>query len=137
MSFRDFPSTQFVIVENLPAVFSVYKSFGSADETRVLDNEIDYVYNSQLDFERRQPLQANSKKEPLVEHRKDKRDDLEAADKKIRELEKRIAELEDRLPKKYDRVKFLNYQNRKRILVRYFYLKITSRYHWRVTFLCR
>lgn len=110
-------------------MFSVYKSFGSADETRVLDNEIDYVYNSQLDFERRQPLQANSKKEPLVEHRKDKRDDLEAADKKIRELEKRIAELEDRLPKKYDRVKFLNYQNRKRILVRHLYLKITSRYH--------
>lgn len=112
-------------------VFSVYRSFGTADETRGLENDIDYLYN-QPESEKRQPKQlelSSSKKDSLLEHRKDKRTDLEAADKKIRELEKRIAELEDRLPKKYDRVKFLNYQNRKRILVRHENLKIGSRYH--------
>lgn len=114
-----FKSQFLLLSENSLSVFSVYKSFGSADETRGLDNEIDYAYNSQPDFERRQPLLSSAKKEQLVELRKDKRDELEAADRRIRELEKRIAELEDRLPKKYDRVKFLNYQNRKRILVRH------------------
>lgn len=109
----------------------MYRSFGTADETRGLENDIDYLYN-QPESEKRQPKQlelSSSKKDSLLEHRKDKRTDLEAADKKIRELEKRIAELEDRLPKKYDRVKFLNYQNRKRILVRHENLKIGSRYH--------
>lgn len=109
---------------NLPTVFSVYRSFGSADEARGLDNEIDYMYN---DFEKKDPKQLAPKKDSLVEHRKDKRTDLEVADNRIRELEKRIAELEDRLPKKYDRVRFLNYQNRKRILVRYENSKIASR----------
>lgn len=43
--------------------------------------------------------------------------ELMVAKEKIKALESRIAELENRLPKKYEQVKFLNYQNRKRILV--------------------
>ena len=44
-------------------------------------------------------------------------DDLKLAHDKIKELEERINDLESRLPKKYEKVKFLNYQVRKRILV--------------------
>jgi UDP-glucuronate decarboxylase len=43
--------------------------------------------------------------------------ELILAQQKIQDLEKRIEELESRIPKQYDAVKFLNYQNRKRILV--------------------
>lgn len=43
--------------------------------------------------------------------------ELKIAQAKIKQLEKRLEELENRLPKKYDAVQFLNYQNRKRILV--------------------
>lgn len=45
------------------------------------------------------------------------KNELKLAEAKIRSLEKRLEELENRLPKQYDVVKFLNYQNRKRILV--------------------
>ena len=44
-------------------------------------------------------------------------EDLKLAQNKIRKLEERIDDLESRIPKKYDEVKFLNYQVRKRILV--------------------
>lgn len=44
--------------------------------------------------------------------------ELKAAQLKIKQLERRIAGLEGRLPKKYEAVRKLNYQNRKRILVR-------------------
>lgn len=79
-------------------MFSLYRSL-SADETDRNDNEVDYVYNN---------LKGGNKME------------LQASNQKIKQLELRIAELEDRLPKKYDEVKFLNYQNRKRILVKIF-----------------
>ena len=88
----------FVIAENVFSVFSLYRSL-SADETDRNDNEVDYVYNN---------LKGGNKME------------LQASNQKIKQLELRIAELEDRLPKKYDEVKFLNYQNRKRILVKIF-----------------
>lgn len=42
---------------------------------------------------------------------------------KIKELEFKIQLLEDRIPKKYPDVTYLNYKNRKRILVRAFLLK--------------
>jgi len=45
------------------------------------------------------------------------KDELRVAEAKIKMLEKRLEELENRLPKQYDVVKFLNYQNRKRILI--------------------
>lgn len=44
-------------------------------------------------------------------------EDLKLAQDKIKKLEDRIDDLESRIPKKYDQVKFLNYQVRKRILV--------------------
>jgi hypothetical protein len=57
---------------------------------------------------------------------------LRIAEQRIKQLENRIEELEQRLPKKYEAVKFLNYQNRKRILVnhaivhgQHFFLTVT------------
>lgn len=44
-------------------------------------------------------------------------EDLKLALDKIRKLEERVYDLENRVPKKYEKVKFLNYQVRKRILV--------------------
>lgn len=71
----------------------------SADETAKNENEIDYFSNAK---------QLPSGKDTS---------DLKNANERIKQLEDRIEELEQRLPKKYDAVKFLNYQNRKRILV--------------------
>lgn len=71
-------------------VFSVYKSL-STDEHNGIDAASSYHYETGSD--------------------------IKLAQDKIRQLEARIRELEDRIPKKYGRVKFLNYQNRKRILV--------------------
>lgn len=53
----------------------------------------------------------------LLSGPKQEKIDLKIAQAKIKQLEKRLEELENRLPKQYDVVKFLNYQNRKRILV--------------------
>lgn len=75
----------------------MYRSL-SADDTNKNDNEVDYVFNNVKAYSR-------------------DRNDLKHAQLKIKQLEDRIAELDNRLPKKYDEVKFLNYQNRKRILV--------------------
>ena len=44
-------------------------------------------------------------------------ENLKLAQDKIKKLEERIDDLESRIPKKYESVKFLNYQVRKRILV--------------------
>lgn len=77
----------------------MYRSL-SADDNPRNDNEIDYVYSS---------VKGSGGRDTS---------ELKAAQQKIQLLEKRLAELESRLPKKYDEVKFLNYQNRKRILVR-------------------
>lgn len=44
--------------------------------------------------------------------------ELEQTKLKIKELEFKIQLLEDRIPKKYPDVTYLNYKNRKRILVR-------------------
>jgi Fic family protein len=77
-------------------VFSLYRSL-SADETAKNDNEVDYEFN-------------NAKVSG-------KENELRNAQDRIKTLENRIEELEQRLPKKYEAVKFLNYQNRKRILV--------------------
>lgn len=44
--------------------------------------------------------------------------ELEQTKLKIKELELKIQMLEDRIPKKYPDVTYLNYKNRKRILVR-------------------
>lgn len=79
------------------SVFSLYRSL-SADDTNKIDNDVDYVFNNAKTYGR-------------------DRNDLRVAQVRIKQLEERIAELENRLPKKYDEVKFLNYQNRKRILV--------------------
>lgn len=43
---------------------------------------------------------------------------LRRAEQRIRELEKRLYDLEKRLPVKFEEVNFLNYQKKKRILVR-------------------
>lgn len=75
----------------------MYRSL-SADDTNHIDNDADYVFNNVKAYSR-------------------EKNDLRLAQAKIKQLEDRIAELENRLPKKYDEVKFLNYQNRKRILV--------------------
>lgn len=46
--------------------------------------------------------------------------ELQAARENMKTLEKRIRELEASMPIKYKRVKFQNYQHRKRILVKIF-----------------
>jgi hypothetical protein len=79
------------------SVFSLYKSL-SADETDRNDNEMDYVYSNVKALTR-------------------DKNELRVAQDKIKQLENRIAELEQRMPKKFEAVKFLNYQNRKRILI--------------------
>lgn len=86
-------------------VFSLYKSL-SANENEI-NNDI--VANYELINEN-----SNNKDE--------KRDniykELELAKEKIKLLESKIKNLEDiTSAKKYEDVKFLNYQNRKRILV--------------------
>lgn len=43
--------------------------------------------------------------------------ELDEAKSRIMELESRIKEMESRIPRKYPDVTFLNYKNRKRILV--------------------
>lgn len=79
-------------------MFSLYRSLSADDPTRV-ENDVDYVYNS---------VKGGGKEKV----------ELKAAQLKIKQLERRIAGLEGRLPKKYEAVRKLNYQNRKRILVR-------------------
>ena len=79
-------------------VFSLYKSLSASEQQQEQKgNEIGYVFN---------PLKSLKEKKELKD-----------AQIKIRQLEERIEELELRLPKKYEAVKFLNYHNRKRILV--------------------
>lgn len=75
----------------------MYKSL-SADESNRNENNVDYAFSN--------AKQGGKEKSDLL-----------VAEQKIKQLEKRIEELENRLPKKYDEVRFLNYQNRKRILV--------------------
>lgn len=79
---------------NITSVFSLYRSL-SADDPNRNENDVEYVF-------------SNVKE----------KSDLTVAQMEIQLLKKRIEELENRLPKKYDEVKFLNYQTRKRILVR-------------------
>lgn len=79
------------------SVFSLYRSL-SADETARNENEVDYELSN---------VNAISKE----------KNELKVAQERIKQLENRILELEQRLPKKYETVKFLNYQSRKRILV--------------------
>lgn len=43
--------------------------------------------------------------------------ELQEAQRKIRDLEVKIQQLEDRIPRKYPDVTYLNYKNRKRILI--------------------
>lgn len=86
----------------------MYRSLSADDETRG-ENDVDYVYNN--------GNRALGKEKM----------DLKAAQLKIKQLEKRLEELEGRLPKKYDEVRFLNYQNRKRILVRKIIVAIVCR----------
>lgn len=54
--------------------------------------------------------------------------ELRVAQQKIKLLEQRLEELEKRLPKKYGEVKFLNYQTRKRIMVRASVLLVLTEY---------
>lgn len=68
-------------------------------------------------------LQPNSIKEThqQIDHDNEldnKYTELEQTKLKIKELELKIQLLEDRIPKKYPDVTYLNYKNRKRILVR-------------------
>lgn len=76
-------------------MFSSYRSL-SADDSSRIENEDDYA---------------------LVKGSSKEKNELRAAQLKIKLLEQRIGELENRLPKKYGEVKFLNYQTRKRIMV--------------------
>lgn len=85
-------STNFSIL-----VFSVYKSI-STDE----HNNINLIYHDEF-------------AEKVIDSNID--EDLKLAQDKIKKLEERIDDLENRIPKKYENVKFLNYQVRKRILV--------------------
>jgi TolA-binding protein len=75
----------------------LYRSL-SADETARNENEVDYMFTN-------------------VKAYSSEKNQLRIAEQRIKQLENRIEELEQRLPKKYEAVKFLNYQNRKRILV--------------------
>lgn len=70
------------------------------DEPKKKVNEIDYVFDNVKMPGGREKIES------------------QVAQKSIEMLEKRLAELEARLPKPYEEVKFLNYKNRKRILVR-------------------
>lgn len=54
------------------------------------------------------------------EEHESRMDELHSAKKQILELERKIQELEGRIPRKYPDVTFLNYKNRKRILVSLF-----------------
>lgn len=83
------------ISQNFP-VFSSYRSLSADDTSKNEVNDGNYLLNG-VDQEKVA---------------------LKIAQAKIKQLEKRLEELENRLPKQYDEVKFLNYQNRKRILVR-------------------
>lgn len=56
------------------------------------------------------------------------KNELRVAQQKIKLLEQRLEELEKRLPKKYGEVKFLNYQTRKRIMVRASALLVLTEY---------
>lgn len=78
-------------------VFSVYKSI-STDE----HNSINLIYHDEF---AEKVIDVNTN------------EDLKLALDKIRKLEERVYDLENRVPKKYEKVKFLNYQVRKRILV--------------------
>lgn len=44
-------------------------------------------------------------------------ENLQGAQRQIKELEKKIKDLEKRIPQRYPDVKYLNYRSRKRILV--------------------
>lgn len=86
-------------------VFSLYKSL-SANEDEISNNN---VVNYELTNDN--PNQKDEKKENIYK-------ELELAKEKIKLLESKIKNLEDiTSAKKYEDVKFLNYQNRKRILV--------------------
>ncbi|CAG9812303.1 unnamed protein product [Chironomus riparius] len=78
-------------------VFSVYKSI-STDE----HNSINLIYHDEF-------------AEKMIDSNTD--EELKLAQDKIKKLEERLDDLECRIPKKYETVKFLNYQVRKRILV--------------------
>lgn len=86
-------------------VFSLYKSL-SANEDEISNNN---VVNYELTNDN--PYQKDEKNDNIYK-------ELELAKEKIKLLESKIKNLEDiTSAKKYEDVKFLNYQNRKRILV--------------------
>jgi hypothetical protein len=74
------------------------------------NNEIEKQYSNSNKLEFSSNSVASKEIEP------GKQDELAAAKQRILELEERLRELELRIPKKTN-VKYLNYQNRKRILV--------------------
>jgi cell shape-determining protein MreC len=78
-------------------VFCVFKTLSSEEHTNI--NEVSYNFGS-------------------VKGLNEKNIELREALEKIKQLEQRISQLEElNIPKKYENVKFLNYQNRKRILI--------------------
>ncbi|CAO1397606.1 unnamed protein product [Diamesa hyperborea] len=86
-------------------VFSLYKSL-SANEDEISDNNI-----ANYELTNENPNQNNEKRDNFYK-------ELELAKEKIKLLESKIKNLEDiTSAKKYEDVKFLNYQNRKRILI--------------------
>lgn len=95
-------------------VFSLYKSL-SANENEI-NNDI--IVNYELMNEN-----SNNKDEKKDNIYKE----LELAKEKIKLLESKIKNLEDiTSAKKYEDVKFLNYQNRKRILVSNVYFELNK-----------
>lgn len=80
------------------SVFSLYRSLSAADGSAKNEFDINYEFSNA--------------KSPGKEE-----DALRSAQERIKKLEIRIEELEQRLPVKFESVKFLNYQNRKRILI--------------------
>lgn len=120
------------------AVVCLYKSWGSPTSAKLslaigsvndLENSVDrgrYVHQR----EERLP-DGNVENEVANDHRvvggvgddgldeehESRLEEMHEAKKQILELQRKIQELEARIPRKYPDVTFLNYKNRKRILV--------------------
>lgn len=124
------------------AVICLYKSWGSPTSAK-LSLGIGSENELESGFERGRFVPPPRHQEPLAEARvgdapafdghneqldreqETRMSELHEAKKQILQLERKIQELEGRIPRKYPDVTFLNYKNRKRILVSGSILKYT------------
>lgn len=98
----------------MQTVICIYKTFVTTESIHVPQQQQQHAPETQP-----KSIKGNHQQFDNDNELDNKYTELEQTKSKLKELELKIQVLEDRIPKKYPDVSYLNYKNRKRILVRY------------------